>query len=80
MQSVIAIIIAELMYLLGVLGKRWPGWERGSFSLTEAGSSIRPMCRQSMLSNLYDGYNVVSLITYSVYCKSNEAARSDIYD
>lgn len=44
MQSVIAIIIIELMYLLGVLGKCWLEWKRSSFCLTEAVSSIRAMC------------------------------------
>lgn len=43
MQSVIAIIIIELMYLLGVLGKCWLGWKGGSLCLTEAVSGIRPI-------------------------------------
>lgn len=43
MQSVIAIIIIELMYLLGVLGKCWLGWKEGSLCLTKAVSSIRPI-------------------------------------
>lgn len=43
MQSVIAIIIIELMYLLGVLGKCWLGWKGGSLYLTEAVSGIRPI-------------------------------------
>lgn len=44
MQSVIAIIIIELMYLLRVLGKRWL-WFRtgGSLCLTDAVSGIRLM-------------------------------------
>lgn len=43
MQSVIAIIIIELMYLLGVLRKCWLGCKGGSLCLTEAVSSIRPI-------------------------------------
>lgn len=45
MQSVIAIIIIELMYLLGVLEKCWLEWKRGSLCLTKAVSSIRPIYR-----------------------------------
>lgn len=45
MQSVIAIIIIELMYLLGELEQCWLGWKRGSLCLTEAVSSIRPIYR-----------------------------------
>lgn len=45
MQSVIAIIIIELMYLLGVLGKYWLGWKGGSLCLTATVSSIRPIYR-----------------------------------
>lgn len=45
MQSVIAIIIIELMYLLGVLGKCWLGRKGGSLCLTEAVSSIRAIRR-----------------------------------
>lgn len=46
MQSVIAIIIIELMYLLGVLGKCWLGWKGGSLCLTDAVSSIRADIRR----------------------------------
>lgn len=45
MQSVIAIIIIELMYLLGVLGKCWLGCKGDSLCLTEAVSGIRPIYR-----------------------------------
>jgi len=45
MQSVIAIIVIELMYLLGVLGKCWLGWKGRSLCLTEAVSSCRPVHR-----------------------------------
>lgn len=45
MQSVIAIIVIELMYLLGVLGKCWLGRKEGSLRLTETVSSIRPIYR-----------------------------------
>lgn len=45
MQSVTAIIIIELMYLLGELEKCWLGWRRSSLCLTEAVSSISPIYR-----------------------------------
>lgn len=84
MQSVIAIIIIELMYLLGVLGKCWLGWKRSSFCLTEAVSSIRAMCGAGIGLLLSVGCGPVSAVQliwwiwcsffdYKLYLLQNES-------
>lgn len=78
MQSVIAIIIIELMYLLGVLGKCWLCvWLKLLVALQRYAGQVLAFCSeldadQFVLSNCYDGYDVVSLIKYSIYCRVNQ--------
>lgn len=57
MQSVIAIIIIELMYLLRVRWKRWLWFgTRGSLCLTDAVSGIRLMRRAGIGLQLKIGW------------------------
>lgn len=71
MQSLIAVVIIELMYLLGVRRRCWPGWKECCLCLKlllAVDQYSEQDVSQLVPSSPHDGYVAVPLIACCVYC------------